>query len=192
MTTLQPYKGFQGSVEYDNGVLFIRILHIDDSVSTICDAASQVEPSFRELVDDYIETCRSLGQEPNRPFKGSFNVRIKPSFHRQAAMAAAQNEITLNSWIEEAIQTKLTDSFGSNPFTRKAPAKAKSRPLPGPRGDRGSPRPPTPWPDLLRGYKKSARNSPPRTNVSPERSCTKFKRHFTVVRGVNLADSCRI
>jgi len=107
MTTLPPYKGFQGAVEYDAGVLFIRLLHITDAVSTTCDAASEVEHAFRELVDDYVETCREIGAEPNRPFKGSFNVRIKPALHRDAAMTAAANEMTLNAWIEQAVREKL-------------------------------------------------------------------------------------
>ena len=107
MTTLPPYKGFQGAVNYDDGTLFIRILHITDAVSTTCDSASDAEESFRDLVDDYIETCKEVGVEPNKPFKGTFNVRVKPSLHRDAAMAAAAGNVTLNSWVERAIREKL-------------------------------------------------------------------------------------
>jgi predicted HicB family RNase H-like nuclease len=107
MRTLSPYKGFQAAVEYDDGVLLVRLLHIEDAVSTTCDAASDVIPAFRELVDDYIETCREIGEEPNRPFKGSFNIRIEPRLHRDAAMCAAVYETTLNSWIGKAIREKL-------------------------------------------------------------------------------------
>jgi predicted HicB family RNase H-like nuclease len=108
MTTLTPYKGFQGAVEYDGGALFIRLLHIDDTVSTTCVDASEVEMKFRELIDEYIETCKEIGKEPDRPFKGSFNVRIKSNLHRDAAMAAAANDLTLNAWVEQAIYEKLT------------------------------------------------------------------------------------
>jgi predicted HicB family RNase H-like nuclease len=107
MTTLPPYRGFQAAVEYDDGVLLVRLLHIEDAVTTTCDAASEVTSAFRELVDDYIETCTELGEEPNRPFKGSFNVRIEPVLHRDAAMCAAAHDMTLNSWIGEAIREKL-------------------------------------------------------------------------------------
>jgi predicted HicB family RNase H-like nuclease len=107
MTTLPPYRGFQAAVEYDEGVLLVRLLHIADSVSTTCDAASDVIHAFRELVDDYIETCGEIGEEPNRPFKGSFNIRIEPTLHRDAAMCAAAQETTLNSWIGKAIREKL-------------------------------------------------------------------------------------
>ena len=104
MTTLPVYKGFQGSVEYDDGTLLIRILHIDDFISTTCDYASKAVAEFRDLVDDYLATCTEKGDEPNRPFKGSFNVRIDPQLHRAAAMAAAATGLTLNAWIGEAVR----------------------------------------------------------------------------------------
>jgi predicted HicB family RNase H-like nuclease len=107
MTTLPPYKGFQASIEYDEGVLFIRILHISDTISAICQKASEVLPTFRDLVDDYIQTCVELGENPDRPFKGSFNVRVNPGLHRNAAMAAAACQVTMNSWIADAIRDKI-------------------------------------------------------------------------------------
>lgn len=107
MNVLRPYKGFQGSVEYDDGVLFIKILHIDDSITTACENATDVVSNFHELVDDYIETCRELGEEPNRPFKGSFNIRIEPSLHRAAAFSASSIRTTLNRWVETAIRERI-------------------------------------------------------------------------------------
>jgi len=39
-----------------------------------------------------------------KPFKGSFNVRIKAELHRQAAQAASARGISLNALVEEAIR----------------------------------------------------------------------------------------
>jgi predicted HicB family RNase H-like nuclease len=103
MTTV-TYKNFQGSVEFEDGHLVIQILHIDDFVTTQVDSASEVKAAFEELVDDYIETCRQLGKDPCKPFKGSFNVRIKPELHRQVAMAAADTGDTMNAWVETALE----------------------------------------------------------------------------------------
>jgi predicted HicB family RNase H-like nuclease len=107
MTTLPPYKGFQASVEYDEGMIFIRILHINDTVSAICNEASEVLSTVRDLVDDYIQTCVELGEKPNRPFKGSFNVRVGPALHRSAAMAAASRQLTMNAWVADAVREKI-------------------------------------------------------------------------------------
>ncbi|MBK7439673.1 MAG: toxin-antitoxin system HicB family antitoxin [Saprospiraceae bacterium] len=38
-----------------------------------------IPKSFKEAVEDYIELCLSLKKSPYKSFKGTFNVRIKPS-----------------------------------------------------------------------------------------------------------------
>jgi predicted HicB family RNase H-like nuclease len=106
MTALH-YKDFQGSVEFEDGKLVVQILHIDDSISTYVDGASQAQAAFEELVDDYVETCRAVGKEPCKPFKGSFNVRIEPELHRQIAMAAVESRQTMNAWVATALEARI-------------------------------------------------------------------------------------
>lgn len=101
------YKGYQASVEYEDGSLFIKILHIDDLLVAECESASEVESCARGLIDDYIATCKELGRDPQKPFKGSFNVRMEPELHRRSAMAAADIGISLNAWICLAASEKL-------------------------------------------------------------------------------------
>ena len=101
------YKEFQASVTFIDGKLLIRVLHVDDLLLAECDSASEVQATFQDLIDDYLETCETLGKAPSRPFKGSFNVRITPSLHRRVAMAAAVSGETLNSWIAQALEQRL-------------------------------------------------------------------------------------
>src|SRR5689334_13828372 len=101
------YKDFQGSVEFDDGQLIIRILHIDDFVTTEIDSAAKAQGAFEELVDDYLQTCKELGKEPCKPFKGSFNIRVSPDLHRQVAMAAADEGETMNAWISAALEARV-------------------------------------------------------------------------------------
>lgn len=115
MTAVVQFKGYQGAVTYDAGRLLVRILHIDDFVSTECDRASDVQATFEELVDDYIETCHDLGQEPNRPFRGSFNVRVSPELHRAAVFSATSKGETLNAWVVGAIEAKI-DGYNSEAY----------------------------------------------------------------------------
>lgn len=101
------YKGYQGSVSYEDGVLFVRLLHIDDFIEASCTDAEQVQPLFEELVEDYLETCRAVGKQPSKPFRGSFNVRVSPELHRAAALSAAEQNVSLNSWVTDAIRQSL-------------------------------------------------------------------------------------
>jgi predicted HicB family RNase H-like nuclease len=98
------YKGFQGAVEFEDGRLVIQILHIDDLITVEFDSAAEAQSEFERLVDDYLATCQELGKEPCKPFKGSFNVRVSPELHRQTAMAAADEGMSLNAWVSDALQ----------------------------------------------------------------------------------------
>lgn len=101
------YKGYQASVEFDDGSLFVKVLHIDDVLVAECDSASGAEKVAQELIDDYLADCEAEGRAPTKPFKGSFNVRLTPELHKRAAMEAAEEGQTLNSWISNAIQEKV-------------------------------------------------------------------------------------
>jgi predicted HicB family RNase H-like nuclease len=102
------YKDFQGSVDFEDGRLVIQILHIDDLITTEIDSAAAAQGAFEELVDDYVETCKQLGKEPCKPFKGSFNVRIAPELHRQVAMAAVDSGCeSMNAWVEASLAVSV-------------------------------------------------------------------------------------
>jgi predicted HicB family RNase H-like nuclease len=106
MTVLQ-YLEYQGEVVFDEDHLVVRILHIDDFITTNVDNASEAHAAFAELVDDYITSCRELGKEPCKPFKGSFNVRMAPKLHKQVAFAAAASGQSLNAYVVQAIEDQL-------------------------------------------------------------------------------------
>ena len=65
--TINSYKGYQGSIEHEDRQIVIQLLHIDDFITTTCANASDAEPAFRELVDDYLATCEETGRPPNKP-----------------------------------------------------------------------------------------------------------------------------
>jgi predicted HicB family RNase H-like nuclease len=106
MKTLS-YKGYQAIVEFEDGQLFVRVLHVRDLLVAECDAASDAQKAFEDLIDAYLEDCTELGKEPDKPFKGTFNIRVAPELHRQAAMLAAEQGVTLNKWVSSAVEEKL-------------------------------------------------------------------------------------
>lgn len=101
------YKGYQASVDFEDGTLFVKVLHISDLLVAECDKASEVEATAQALINDYIETCRELGRNPEPPFKGSFNIRMTPDQHRKVAIAAAEEGKSLNAWVCNAVTEKL-------------------------------------------------------------------------------------
>ncbi len=108
--TILYYKSYQGSIEYEDGQLIIQLLHIDDFITTTCDSAGQAEVAFHELVEDYLATCEETGRAPDKPYKGSLNIRMPPELHRRAAMAAASAGVSLNAWIVRVCEAAVSAS----------------------------------------------------------------------------------
>jgi non-homologous end joining protein Ku/predicted HicB family RNase H-like nuclease len=121
MSTVR-HRDYQGGVEFEDGKLVLKILHIDDLITTEVDSASEVEATFAELVEDYLATCAELGKEPNKPFKGLFNVRIPPELHKQAAFAASTEDVTLNAYVIAALENKLATTTSVEQSGRGRPA----------------------------------------------------------------------
>jgi predicted HicB family RNase H-like nuclease len=70
--------------------------------------------SFHTAVDNYLKTCEEMGKEPDKEFKGSFNVRVKPHIHRLASMKSAALKISLNHLVERALEKEVKSHFKSS------------------------------------------------------------------------------
>lgn len=111
MKNMLTYKGYSGSVEYsaDDEILYGKIIGVRDTVTFEGDTVTKLKKAFKEAVNDYIETCQQLGRDTDKEYKGSFNVRIKPSIHRLAAVRSAALKISLNQLVEKALEKEVTD-----------------------------------------------------------------------------------
>jgi len=101
------YKGYSGSIEYseEDGVFHGKVIGIKSLLSFEGDSVHLIKEDFHNAVDEYLDFCKENGHTPERPFKGSFNVRIAPDLHRQLALYSSSNGKSLNSTVEEAIRS---------------------------------------------------------------------------------------
>lgn len=116
MKDVLKYKDFIGTVHYstDDDVFFGKLEGIDDLITFEGNDVDQLKKSFQEAVEDYLEICESLGKAPHKSFKGTFNVRIKPNLHKQAAYKSVELGLSLNQFVEQAINDKLTSTSHLN------------------------------------------------------------------------------
>lgn len=110
MKNTLEYKGYVGSIEFSepDGIFFGKLLGIRALVSYEGSSASELIEDFHSAVDSYLSACKEEGIEPERAYKGSFNVRISPELHKQAALFAAEHQISLNGFIEDAVRCRLS------------------------------------------------------------------------------------
>jgi len=105
MNDILQYKGYYAEIHFsaDDEIFFGKLLGISDLVSFEGASVAELKKAFHEAVEDYLETCTELGKEPEKTYKGSFNVRISPELHRKAATYASIRKMTLNELVKQAI-----------------------------------------------------------------------------------------
>ncbi|MHB0990165.1 MAG: type II toxin-antitoxin system HicB family antitoxin [Burkholderiales bacterium] len=113
MTDL-THKGFTGSIaaSIQDNCLYGKILFVDDVITYEGTTVVEIKEAFIKAVDDYLDYCCRNGQQPNKPYSGTFNVRIGADLHRKAAQAARKSDLTLNEYVTKAIQAAI-DSNGN-------------------------------------------------------------------------------
>lgn len=100
------YKGYTGIVEFDEQA---RIFHgevvgLRDVITFEGSSVEELERAMAESIDFYLHWCAERNKEPDKPFSGKFVVRTTPDLHSRAAVAAARVGLSLNKYVEKAIE----------------------------------------------------------------------------------------
>ena len=109
MKNTMEYKGYIGSVEFSetDELFFGQGQGIRSLISYEGINAKELVSDFHESVDAYLKFCEEEGIEPEKAYKGSFNIRISPELHKQIAICAISKQVSLNSLVEKALQNYM-------------------------------------------------------------------------------------
>ena len=79
------YKSYVGSIEYskEDDLLYGEVLGIRGLISYEGKTGQELEGDFKEAIDTYLTDCKQEGIEPEKSFKGSFNVRVSANLHKK-------------------------------------------------------------------------------------------------------------
>ena len=105
MNTL-TYKGYIARIEFDerDNIFVGRLLGIKDSITFHADNVAELRFAFEEAVDDYLETCQTIGKSPEKPATGKLSLRVPPVLHVQALMKAQATGQSLNQWVTNVLK----------------------------------------------------------------------------------------
>lgn len=106
MSKMLEYKGYHATVSFDaEDELFIgEVFGLNDTLAFHGRSVDELVASFHSCIENYVQMCAEMGVEPEKEYKGSFNVRIQPELHRRAALAATSMGMTLNQYVTQAIE----------------------------------------------------------------------------------------
>lgn len=131
MKDVLHYKGFIGSVHFSakDDVFHGKLEGIEDLVSFEGKRVDELKKAFYAAVDDYLELCKEIGKEPERTYKGSFNVRIPAELHRRAMQSASLMGVSLNQLVQKAMEKAVAYPLEKIGDSQKAKTKKRANAL---------------------------------------------------------------
>jgi predicted HicB family RNase H-like nuclease len=64
-----------------------------------------IEQSFKDTIDDSLDWCQKRGKEPEKAHSGKFNLRMPPDLYVKVVAHAAQEGLSINSYILKRLIT---------------------------------------------------------------------------------------
>lgn len=109
MKDMLKYKGYYGSIHFDENdlILYGKVEYIKALINYEGEGAADLKKAFEEAVDDYLLMCEQENIQSEKPFKGTFNVRVGERLHEKATIAAADLGIKLNEFVKQALEHEL-------------------------------------------------------------------------------------
>ena len=106
---LMEYKGYVGSVEFDNdaGIFHGEIINMRDVVTFRGTSVEELRQALVDSVEDYLEFCAQRGENPDKPFSGKFLVRVEPELHRKVYLHARLSKTSINQVVKDALKREL-------------------------------------------------------------------------------------
>lgn len=95
------YKGYTGYVVYDDEAHLFHgeLVGMRAVITFQGTSVKEIEEAFVDSVEDYLEWCKKRKKEPEKPHSGKFNLRMPPDIYVKVAAHAAQEGISINSYI---------------------------------------------------------------------------------------------
>jgi len=99
------YKNYTATIFFnsEDNVFFGKVIGINDLITFEGTSVAELKSAFQEAIEDYLETCKELEKQPDKTYKGVFNVRVPSPLHKKAALIAAQHNMTLNDFVKTAL-----------------------------------------------------------------------------------------
>ena len=107
------YKGYAAVVHYDerDRILHGHLLNTYDDVYFEGTSVEELETAFHEAVDDYLTYCEETGREPTTAAGGQtpseISVRVTKELQRRTFVAAQQDGVSLDAFVEAALNRAL-------------------------------------------------------------------------------------
>lgn len=120
MNTLK-YKSYTAKVDFSQAdeLLVGEVCDIDALILFSAASVPELKLEFERAIDQYLAECAARNVEANKPYSGTFNVRVGGELHRKAATIARSWGVSLNQVMCSAIE-QIVDRHCHQPLVTQA------------------------------------------------------------------------
>lgn len=99
------YRGYTGVAAFDEDadVFHGEVINTRDVVTFQGRSVKELRKAFRDSIDDYLAFCAERGESPEKPFSGSFLVRVPAAVHGRIAARARIEGKSLNAYVADLL-----------------------------------------------------------------------------------------
>lgn len=106
------YKGYIAQLHFDwnDNIVVGRVINTREIIFFHADNVSEIKQEFHDTIDDYITICQKADITVSKTYSGRINLRLDPTTHSKIAAQAAQNHLSLNSFVAQTLKNSLDDN----------------------------------------------------------------------------------
>ena len=106
MQNTMTIDGHQAVITFDPEIQMFRgeFLGLNGGADFYAKDVNGLQREGKISLKVFLDACAEDGVEPRKRFSGKFSLRVDPSTHEAAAIAAAAHGKSLNQWAEDALR----------------------------------------------------------------------------------------
>ncbi|MGA8164193.1 MAG: type II toxin-antitoxin system HicB family antitoxin [Waddliaceae bacterium] len=100
------YRGYAGIVQFDDKAMIFHgeVVGLRDVITFRGTTPEEIKKEFKTSIDGYLDWCKELGREPEKPFSGNIHLRLQPDLHARLVAEAKLQGLSLNSYINTTLK----------------------------------------------------------------------------------------
>lgn len=106
MQNTMTIDGYQAVITFDPDMQMFRgeFLGLNGGADFYAKDVKGLQREGRISLNIFLDACAEDGIEPRKQYSGKFSLRVDPSIHEAAAVAAAAHGKSLNQWAEDVLR----------------------------------------------------------------------------------------
>jgi predicted HicB family RNase H-like nuclease len=88
-------------------------VNLRDVITFAGESVAELRQAFQESIDDYLAFCAERNEPPEKPYSGTFTVRVAPEVHRAVSVQARLANKSLNSYVNDLLEQNLQQAASS-------------------------------------------------------------------------------